>query len=183
MNQTKELIDYISRTDRYSSRKGSGIRFLCPYCQNGLVDHKGKKYTEGKAKGYIYKLTKGSYEFWNFKCFMDKCPSGKSFLVEKLIQDHYPELLSREQKEQLVIQELKKSNAVDQFNRSKSTKRPSSRQSQENTQEPVSLIQKLPRSSPQHQAGKGSILEQKLKQRRSSSNKTNKWERQIPPVI
>lgn len=183
MNQINLLTDHISKLNRLGSWQSSSYRFLCPYCQSGTKNSKGRDYRSSEAKGYIFKGQKASYDYWIFKCQKTSCVANKSFLIEKLIQDHCPELLTGEQKEQLAIQGAQKFNPADQFNQRKSVQVPGPGAPQLKPSAPVDSIQKLPRSTPQHQAGKGSILDQRLKQCKANAARPNKWERQLPPIL
>lgn len=84
------VIDQIASGLKLFSCQQNAYKFLCPYCQTGLRDRKGKPYAKGDAKGYLYQ--KGNA--WNFKCHKSDCPThtqksgGKSF--EKFLADHFP---------------------------------------------------------------------------------------------
>ena len=84
------VIDQIASGLRLFSRQQNAYKFLCPYCQTGSSDRKGKPYAKGNAKGYLYQIGKT----WNFKCHKSDCPThtqksgGKSF--EKFLADHFP---------------------------------------------------------------------------------------------
>jgi len=84
------VIDQIASDLRLFSRQQNAYKFLCPYCQTGSSDRKGKPYAKGNAKGYLYQIGKT----WNFKCHKSNCSThtqksgGKSF--EKFLADHFP---------------------------------------------------------------------------------------------
>lgn len=84
------VIDQITSGLRLFSRQQNAYKFLCPYCQTGSSDRKGKPYAKGDAKGHFYQKSNA----WNFKCHKSDCPThtqksgGKSF--EKFLADHFP---------------------------------------------------------------------------------------------
>lgn len=183
MNQVNKLIDHIKLSDRCSSWQSSSFRFLCPYCQTGQKDSKGRLYTSSKAKGYIFKINKDNYDLWVFKCHKSGCSSGKSITIDKLIKDHYPNLLSDDQIEELIKEKVKSSNPAGRFNKKPVDSKPT--QNQDNSkltvdpQEPT--VQKLPRLTPQQQSGKGSILQKRLQNKKRKSTKW--WEDNLPSAL
>lgn len=183
MKQVNKLIDHIQISDRCSSRQSSSFRFLCPYCQTGQKDSKGRLYTPSKAKGYIFKTNKDNYDLWVFKCHKSGCSSGKSITIDQLIKDHYPNLLSADQIEELVKEKVKSSNPADKFNKKPVEPKPT--QNQGNSQLTVNLhepkVQRLPRLTPQQQAGKGSTPQKRLQDKRRKSTKW--WENNLPPAL
>lgn len=86
----QESIGRISADLRFFGRQSNAYRFLCPYCQHGHKNKKGKIYASGDAKGYLYQKLNS----WNYKCHRQSCSSnsaagkGKSF--EKFLSDHFP---------------------------------------------------------------------------------------------
>lgn len=84
------VIDQIASGLRLFSRQQNAYKFLCPYCQTGSTDRKGKPYAKGDAKGHFYQKSNA----WNFKCHKSNCSThtqksgGKSF--EKFLADHFP---------------------------------------------------------------------------------------------
>jgi len=76
------VIDQIASGLRLFSRQQNAYKFLCPYCQTGLSDRRGKPYAKGNAKGYLYQIGKT----WNFKCH--KCGANHSFA--KFLETQFP---------------------------------------------------------------------------------------------
>ena len=83
-------MNQISGDLRFFRRQSNAYNFLCPYCQNGTKDKKGKPYAPSDGKGYFYK----KFRTWNFICHLSGCHSrtqktdGKTF--EKFLADHFP---------------------------------------------------------------------------------------------
>jgi len=78
----EQFIKQISDQLRLFSHQPSGsYRFLCPYCQSGHQNNKGKPYSPSDGKGFLYK--KGGA--WFFKCH--KCTHGTTF--EKFLSEWF----------------------------------------------------------------------------------------------
>ena len=86
MNQNLEeiFIGKLSGSLLLFSRQGSAYRFLCPHCQFSGKNKKGKQYSPSEAKGYLYQIASA----WNFKCH--KCGAHQAF--EKFLAVVSPQL-------------------------------------------------------------------------------------------
>lgn len=172
MYQLNRLIDHINTQNRFLKPVGvNSYRLLCPECQVGSKDEKGKTYTSGNGKGYIYKTTTKSYEYWSFHCKRNSCPRNVAIRLDRFIQHYYPELYSGIDESSL-NQVVKHSGHSGCF--SKDT-------IEDNIDQLKPVVQKLPRSSPQQQAGKGGWIDQKIKRQKEANKKW--YERKIPPVL
>jgi hypothetical protein len=66
----------------FFSKQLSAYRLQCPYCQLGSKDHKGRPMTASRCKGFFY----SNGNALNYKCH--RCGVGKQF--HSFLQDHFP---------------------------------------------------------------------------------------------
>ncbi len=66
----------------FFSKQLSAYRLQCPYCQLGSKDHKGRPMTASRCKGFFY----SNGNALNYKCH--RCGVGKQF--HTFLQDHFP---------------------------------------------------------------------------------------------
>ena len=75
LNRIRHLLPFFSR-------QLNAYRLQCPYCQLGSKDHKGRQMTASRCKGFFY----SNGNALNYKCH--RCGVSKQF--HNLLQDHYP---------------------------------------------------------------------------------------------
>jgi hypothetical protein len=165
-------------------QKGSAYRFLCPYCQVGRKSKRGKRFTPGEAKGFLYQTNYG----WNFKCHRENhCGRHTSFAIflEENFPDDFLNYVHRRDELGLagyqtncpslktVLKRLESlPNHPPKTNDPTHAPKPSEptpeapiRQSKCSGGETMALIKLPPMRSPQQQAGHQSRINQEIKQR------------------
>ena len=75
LNQISDLLPFFSK-------QLNAYRLQCPYCQLGRKDHKGRQMTASRCKGFFY----SNGNALNFKCH--RCGIGKQF--HNFLEDHFP---------------------------------------------------------------------------------------------
>lgn len=75
LNQISDLLPFFSK-------QLNAYRLQCPYCQLGSKDHKGRPMTSGRCKGYFY----SNGNALNYKCH--RCGVGKQF--HTFLEDRFP---------------------------------------------------------------------------------------------
>ena len=85
MSIEKNLIHSLSPRLLHFSPRNNSFRFHCPYCQVGQKNSKGKPFSPGDAKGFLYKKNGG----WNFKCHRERhCGLGMTFTT--FLEQNFP---------------------------------------------------------------------------------------------
>ena len=178
-------LNQISGLLPFFSKQLNAYRFQCPYCQMGSKDHKGRPMTASRCKGFFY----SNGNALNYKCH--RCGVGKQF--HTFLQDHFPSTFLEYVEERDGLGLTGKgtnaptlSNAAERVARrlagpsaetdeavgieSKETTRSGngddngSNQNQQISAPTQPLITKLPRLTPQQQAGCSALLAHKVKQ-------------------
>ena len=178
LNQVSGLLPHFSR-------QLNAYRFQCPYCQLSSKDHKGRPMTSSRCKGFFY----SNGNALNFKCH--RCGKGKQF--HTFLEDHFPSVFLEYVAErdglgltgkgtnaptlcnaaQRVAGRLASPSAEStegmESERQETTGRGDGNVSESNKNPQVSsppqpLITKLPRLTPQQQAGCSARLAHKVKQ-------------------
>lgn len=169
----------------FFSRRLNAYRLQCPYCQHGSKDHKGRPMTPSRCKGYFYSSGKAV----NYKCH--RCGVGKQF--HTFLEDHFPLTFieyvaernslgltgkgtnapSLSHAEKRVAGQVKAPSA-EADGGMESVRKETTGLSNRNADEsslnlqisppPQPLVTKLPRLTPQQQAGCSARLAQKVKQ-------------------
>jgi len=178
----EKYLNQISGLLPFFSRQLNTYRLQCPYCQLGSKDHKGRPMTESRCKGFFYR----NGNALNYKCH--RCGVGKQF--HTFLQDHFPSTFLEyvAEREELGLTG-KGTNAPTLSNAALRVAGPSaetdeavgielretafrgngnageSNQNQQIPPPPQPLITKLPRLTPQQQAGCSARLAHKVKQR------------------
>ncbi len=75
-------LNQISGLLPFFSKQLNAYRFQCPYCQMGSKDHKGRPMTASRCKGFFY----SNGNALNYKCH--RCGVGKQF--HTFLEDHFP---------------------------------------------------------------------------------------------
>jgi hypothetical protein len=75
LNQVSGLLPHFSR-------QLNAYRFQCPYCQLSSKDHRGRTMKPSRCKGFLY----SNGNALNFKCH--RCGTGKQF--HTFLEDHFP---------------------------------------------------------------------------------------------
>jgi hypothetical protein len=78
----EKYLNQISGLLPFFSRQLNAYRLQCPYCQLGSKDHKGRPMTASRCKGFFY----GNGNALNYKCH--RCGVGKQF--HNFLEDHFP---------------------------------------------------------------------------------------------
>ncbi len=78
----EKYLNQVSGLLPHFSRQLNAYRFQCPYCQLSSKDHRGRTMTPSGCKGFFY--NKGNA--LNFKC--QRCGTGKQF--HTFLEDHFP---------------------------------------------------------------------------------------------
>jgi len=78
----EKYLNHISGLLPFFSEQLNAYRFQCPYCQLGSKDHKGRPMTASRCKGFFY----SNGNALNYKCH--RCGVGKQF--HTFLQDHFP---------------------------------------------------------------------------------------------
>jgi len=78
----ERFIDYLSPSLPLFQKKSVAYQFQCPYCQTSGKNSKGKPYAPSDAKGYLYPYG----NTWNYKCH--KCGEHQSFV--KFLEVQFP---------------------------------------------------------------------------------------------
>lgn len=68
----------------YLAKQSNSYRLQCPYCQRGNKDHKGRPMSSSRCKGYFYQVGNAL----NYKCH--RCGFGKQF--HSFLEDHFPKV-------------------------------------------------------------------------------------------
>ena len=77
LNQISGLLPYLAK-------QSNSYRLQCPYCQHGNKDHKGRPMSSSRCKGYFYQVGNAL----NYKCH--RCGVGKQF--HSFLEDHFPKV-------------------------------------------------------------------------------------------
>jgi len=80
-----KYLNQISGLLPHFSRQLNAYRLQCPYCQLSSKDHRGRPMTSSRCKGFFY--TNGNA--LNYKCH--RCGTGKQF--HTFLEDHFPSVL------------------------------------------------------------------------------------------
>jgi hypothetical protein len=78
----EKYLKHINGLLPFFSRQLNAYRLQCPYCQLGSKDHKGRPMTSGRCKGFFY----SNGNALNYKCH--RCGTGKQF--HTFLEDHFP---------------------------------------------------------------------------------------------
>ncbi len=78
----EKYLNQVSGLLPHFSRQLNAYRFQCPYCQLSSKDHKGRPMTSGRCKGYFY----SNGNALNYKCH--RCGTAKQF--HTFLEDHFP---------------------------------------------------------------------------------------------
>jgi len=84
MTLEESILSQVALSLPFFTKTTNGYKFQCPYCQHGCVDNKGKPYSVGKVKGSLF-LKNNSLKF---KCFL--CGTHKEFYY--FLVDHFAPL-------------------------------------------------------------------------------------------
>ena len=181
----EKYLNQISGLLQFFSRQLNAHRLQCPYCQLGSKDHKGRQMTSSRCKGFFY----SNGNALNYKCH--RCGVGKQF--HTFLEDYFPSTFLEyvEERDGLGLNGKGTnaptlSNAADRVagrvtgpsaeadggmgsERQQTTGRGDgdaieSKQNQQIPPPPQPLITKLPRLTPQQQAGCSALLAHKVKQ-------------------
>jgi hypothetical protein len=82
MSIEEKYLNQVASSLPFYSRQLNSYRFQCPYCQHGSKDHKGRKMTAGRCKGFMYSVGNAL----NYKCHL--CKLTKQFHC--FLEDHFP---------------------------------------------------------------------------------------------
>ena len=183
----ERYLNQISGLLPFFSKQLNAYRFQCPYCQLGSKDHKGRPMTASRCKSFFYSNGKAL----NYKCH--RCGVGKQF--HTFLEDHFPSTFLEYVAERDGLRLTGKgtnaptlSNAAERVagrvtgpsaeadegmgsERQETTGRGDgdaggSNQNPQVSAGPQPLITKLPRLTPQQQAGCSARLAHKVKQHR-----------------
>jgi len=78
----EKYLNHISGLLPFFSKQLNAYRLQCPYCQLGSKDHKGRPMTASRCKGFFY----SNGNALNYKCH--RCGIGKQF--HNFLEDHFP---------------------------------------------------------------------------------------------
>lgn len=78
----EKYLNHINGLLLHFSRQLNAYRFQCPYCQLSSKDHKGRQMIPSRCKGFFY----SNGNALNFKCH--RCGTGKQF--HTFLEDHFP---------------------------------------------------------------------------------------------
>jgi len=78
----EKYLNHISGLLPFFSKQLNAYRLQCPYCQLGSKDHKGRQMTSSRCKGFFY----SNGNALNYKCH--RCGVGKQFHL--FLEDHFP---------------------------------------------------------------------------------------------
>jgi len=78
----EKYLNHIGGLLPFFSKQLSAYRLQCPYCQLGSKDHKGRSMTASRCKGFFY----SNGNALNYKCH--RCGVGKQF--HTFLEDHFP---------------------------------------------------------------------------------------------
>jgi len=78
----EKYLNHISGLLPFFSKQLNAYRLQCPYCQLGNKDHKGRPITASRCKGFFY----SNGNALNYKCH--RCGVGKQF--HTFLEDHFP---------------------------------------------------------------------------------------------
>jgi len=78
----EKYLNHISGLLPFFSKQLNAYRLQCPYCQLGSKDHKGRQMTASRCKGIFY----SNGHALNYKCH--RCGVGKQF--HNFLEDHFP---------------------------------------------------------------------------------------------
>jgi len=181
----EKYLSHISGLLPFFSKQLNAYRLQCPYCQLGSKDHKGRPMTASRCKGFFY----SNGNALNYK--YHRCGIGKQF--HNFLEDHFPStfleyvaereglgltgkgtnapILSNaaERVAGRVTGPSADANGVMESERQETAGRgdgdaTESNQNQQISAPPQPLITKLPRLTPQQQAGCSARLAHKVKQ-------------------
>jgi hypothetical protein len=181
----EKYLNRVSGLLPFFSKQLNAYRLQCPYCQLGSKDHKGRPMTASRCKGFFY----SNRNALNYKCH--RCGAGKQF--HSFLQDHFPSTFIEYVEERDGLGLTGKgtnaptlSNAAERVagrlagpsaetteglesERQETTRRSDGNVGESNKNPQVSappqpLISKLPRLTPQQQAGCSARLAHKVKE-------------------
>jgi len=78
----EKYLNHIGSLLPFFSKQLNAYRLQCPYCQLGSKDHKGRQMTSSRCKGFFY----SNGNALNYKCH--RCGVGKQF--HTFLEDHFP---------------------------------------------------------------------------------------------
>ena len=78
----EKYLNHINGLLPFFCKQLNAYRLQCPYCQLGSKDHKGRPMTASRCKGFFY----SNGNALNYKCH--RCGIGKQF--HSFLQDHFP---------------------------------------------------------------------------------------------
>ncbi|WP_136644082.1 hypothetical protein [Synechococcus sp. CB0101] len=78
----EKYLNQVSGLLPHFSRQLNAYRFQCPYCQLSSKNHRGRTVTPSGCKGFFY----SNGNALNFKCH--RCGTGKQF--HNFLEDHFP---------------------------------------------------------------------------------------------
>ena len=78
----EKYLNQVSGLLPHFSRQLNAYRFQCPYCQLSSKDHRGHSMTPSRCEGFFY----SNGNALNFKCH--RCGAGKQF--HTFLEDHFP---------------------------------------------------------------------------------------------
>jgi len=78
----EKYLNHIGGLLPFFSKQLNACRLQCPYCQLGSKDHKGHPMTASRCKGFFY----SNGNALNYKCH--RCGVGKQF--HTFLEDHFP---------------------------------------------------------------------------------------------
>jgi len=188
----ERYLNRISGLLPFFSKQLNAYRLQCPYCQLGSKDHKARQMTSSRCKGFFY----SNGNALNYKCH--RCGVGKQF--HNFLEDNFPLTFfdyvaereglgltgkgtnapslsnAAERVAGRVTGPSADSNGVMESERQKTAGRGDTHAGESNQNPQVSassqpLITKLPRLTPQQQAGCSARLAHKVKQHQQSRHR------------
>ena len=78
----EKYLNHIGSLLPFFSKQLNAYRLQCPYCQLGSKDHKGRQMTASRCKGFFY----SNGNALNYKCH--RCGVGKQ--LHNFLEDHFP---------------------------------------------------------------------------------------------
>jgi hypothetical protein len=78
----ERYLNHINGLLPFFSKQLNAYRLQCPYCQLGSKDHKGRPMTASRCKGFFY----SNGNALNYKCH--RCGIGRQF--HNFLEDHFP---------------------------------------------------------------------------------------------
>jgi hypothetical protein len=80
----QQYLNQISGLLPHFAKQSNSYRLKCPYCQHGSKDHKGRPMSPSRCKGYFYQVGNAL----NYKCH--HCGVGMQF--HSFLEDHFPKV-------------------------------------------------------------------------------------------